>query len=109
MAATAIELVKIPLSGGAELPELAALSAEGAKVPFRAQDTKTLVLVENTGEEGEIVFKAGSGIQGVADLAVTVGAGKTMAFILESGPFKREGALWMTGPTTMKAGALLLP
>ena len=40
---------------------------------------------------------------------MTVPQGKTMAFILESGPFKREGAVWMTGPTTMKAGALLLP
>ena len=109
MAATEIVLTRIPLSGGVELPTLAALNAEGAKIPFTEQDTRTLILVENTGSAGEIVFKAGSGIQGVADLAVTVAQGKTMAFVLESGCFKREGAVFVTGPTSMKVGALLLP
>ncbi len=109
MAVTEITLTKIPLSGGVALPTLAALGSEGAKIPFTEQDTKTLILVENTGSEGQIVFKAGSGIQGVADLAVTVGQSKTMAFVLESGLFKREGAVFVTGPTTMKVGALLLP
>ena len=34
MAATEIVLTRIPLSGGVELPTLAALNAEGAKIPF---------------------------------------------------------------------------
>ena len=110
MAATKIALTRVPLNGGTALPALAALTAEGGEIAFDGQDTKTLILVENSGSAaGEITFKAGNGIQGVADLTVSVAAGATLAFVLESGAFKANGAVKVTGPTNMKVGALLLP
>ena len=56
-----------------------------------------------------MTFKAGSGIQGVADLVVNVANGKTKAVVLESGAFKKAGKVYVTGAATMKAAALLLP
>ena len=110
MAATRIELTKIPLNGGAALPGLTALSADGAEIDFKGQDVKTVILVENSGSAaGDITFKAGNGIQGVADLIESVPAGATMAFVVESGAFKANGVVKVNGATTMKVGALLLP
>ena len=48
MAATKIAWTKVPLNGGVALPALAALSAEGGEIAFDGQDTKTLILVENS-------------------------------------------------------------
>lgn len=58
---------------------------------------------------GDVTFKAGNGIQGVADLVVNVANGKTKAVVLESGAFKKAGKVYVTGAATMKAAALLLP
>ena len=110
MAAPKIAWTKVPLNGGVALPALAALSAEGGEIAFDGQDTKTLILVENSASSaGEITFKAGSGIQGVADLTVSVPASTTQAFVVESGAFKSKGVVKVTGATSMKVGALLLP
>lgn len=107
---TNITLTELPLSGGAQLPALTALDGEGARIPFTGQDTKILILIENSATSAaSVTFKAGSGIQGVADLTVEIAGSKTMAFVLESGRYKRQGAVTVTGPTTLKAGALLLP
>ena len=109
MAATAIALTKIPLNGGVELPAAAALDGTaGAEIQFDGQDTKIVILIENSGSAaGDVTFKAGSGIQGVADLVVA--NGKTKAVVLESGAFKKAGKVYVTGAATMKAAALLLP
>lgn len=90
MAATAIALTKIPLNGGVELPAAAALDGTaGAEIQFDGQDTKIVILIENSGSSaGDVTFKAGNGIQGVADLVVNVANGKTKAVVLESGAFK---------------------
>lgn len=109
MAATAISLTKIPLNGGIKLPTMQALSSEGAKIAFTEQDTKIVILVENSSTTANITFKAGTGIQGVADLVVSVEGSTTMAFVLESGAFKQAGSVLVTGATTMKVAALLLP
>ncbi len=106
---TQINLTALELGFGAALPELTALDGEGARIPFNAQDTKILILIENSSTTGSVTFKAGSGIQAVEDLTVEIEGGKTMAFVLESGRYKRQGAVTVTGPATMKAGALLLP
>ena len=89
MAATAIALTKIPLNGGVELPAAAALDGTaGAEIQFDEQDTKIVILIENSGSSaGDVTFKAGNGIQGVADLVVNVANGKTKAVVLESGAF----------------------
>ena len=109
MAATAIALTKIPLNGGVELPATAALDGTaGAEID--GQDTKIVILIENGGSSaGDVTFKAGNGIQGVADLVVNVANGKTKAVVLESGAFKKAGKVYVTGAATMKAAALLLP
>lgn len=107
--ATAITLTRVPLNGGVALPTMQALAADGAKIPFTEQDTKILILVENSSTTGNITFKAGSGIAGVADLVVSVNGSTTMAFVLESAAFKNAGEVVVTGATTMKVGALLLP
>ena len=93
MAATAIALTKIPLNGGVELPATAALDGTaGAEIQFDGQDTKIVILIENGGSSaGDVTFKAGNGIQGVADLVVNVANGKTKAVVLESGAFKKAG------------------
>ena len=85
MAATAIALTKIPLNGGVELPAAAALDGTaGAEIQFDEQDTKIVILIENSGSSaGDVTFKAGNGIQGVADLVVNVANGKTKAVVLE--------------------------
>ena len=50
MAATAIALTKIPLNGGVELPATAALDGTaGAEIQFDGQDTKIVILIENSG------------------------------------------------------------
>ncbi|MFQ7004964.1 MAG: hypothetical protein ACLRRT_15625 [Ruthenibacterium lactatiformans] len=91
MAATAIALTKIPLNGGVELPATAALDGTaGAEIQFDGQDTKIVILIENGGSSAGDAFKAGNGIQGVADLVVNVANGKTKAVVLESGAFKRR-------------------
>jgi len=73
-------------------------------------DTKIVILIENGGSSaGDVTFKAGNGIQGVADLVVNVANGKTKAVVLESGAFKKAGKVYVTGAATMKAAALLLP
>lgn len=107
--ATAITLTRVPLNGGVALPTMQALAADGAKIPFTEQDTRILILVENSSTAGDITFKAGSGIGGVADLVVNVAGSTTMAFVLESAAFKNAGEVVVTGATTMKVGALLLP
>lgn len=100
-----------PTYGSAELPATAALDGTaGAEIQFDGQDTKIVILIENSGSSaGDVTFKAGNGIQGVADLVVNVANGKTKAVVLESGAFKKAGKVIVTGAATMKAAALLLP
>ena len=77
-------------------------------LPFFAD--RRVILIENSGSSaGDVTFKAGNGIQGVADLVVNVANGKTKAVVLESGAFKKAGKVYVTGAATMKAAALLLP
>ena len=77
-------------------------------LPFFAE--RRVILIENSGSSaGDVTFKAGNGIQGVADLVVNVANGKTKAVVLESGAFKKAGKVIVTGAATMKAAALLLP
>jgi hypothetical protein len=111
MAVTNISLTKIPLNGGVAMPATLALNAaDGGRVVFTEQDTKTVILLENTASgAASVVFKAGSGLQGVADMTVSVPGSTTMAYVVESGYFKRAGAVWLTGPATVKVAALVTP
>ena len=65
------------------------LSVSGVKVDYSgAEDSKVLVLLENTSEEErKVTVLAGNGIQGVNDLELTLSASSTSAVALESGRF----------------------
>ena len=81
-----------------ELPATAALDGTaGAEIQFDGQDTKIVILIENSGSSGpgDVTFKAGNGIQGVADLVVNVANGKTKAVVLESGAVLKRRARYM--------------
>ncbi len=110
MAATAIALTK-PLERRGGAARRGCPGRHGrAEIQFDGQDTKIVILIENGGSSaGDVTFKAGNGIQGVADLVVNVANGKTKAVVLESGAFKKAGKVYVTGAATMKAAALLLP
>lgn len=112
MAATAISLTKVPLNDGITYPAYSALDGtDGALIEFGGQDTKTLILVQNSNSSAAktVTFKAGTGIQGVADLAVEIPASTVKAFVLESGAFKSAGKVKVTGVADLKVAALLLP
>ena len=61
---------------------------EATSLDFTGRDDKTLVIFNNGGGEGTATFKMGTGIQGVADVTVTVPSGLS-ACALNSGSFKQ--------------------
>lgn len=117
MAVVKIVPAYIPLGGNVAMPALTAITSatDGAVVPFKDQDTKIVVMVKNSGSAaGDITFKQGDGIQGVADLVVSVPAGETHLFVVESGKYKmtsgaNKGHVQVVGATTMQVGAVVLP
>ena len=69
--------------------ELVALTANTAKaIDWKENDNKMILVVQNSGSAATtLTVKAGNGIQGVADLTLTVPAGVNLVK-LESGRFK---------------------
>jgi hypothetical protein len=99
-----------------EVDELAALSDEGIAIPFNvADDGKILLVVQNTGgAAADVTVKQGNGLQGVGDYVASVPAGKSVYGVFESGAFLNVsgghiGKILLSGPTTVKAGAIALP
>lgn len=119
MAVVNITPVSIPLGGGAALPTLTAITsiADGALIPFAAQDTKIVVLVKNAHASAAktVTFAMGNGIQGVTDLTASIAAGATHAFVIESGKYKfvsgdKKGKVQVLGESTdIQVGAIILP
>lgn len=106
---TSISLTKINLNDGTELLAAQALDAEGAKIEFNGMDTKTLIVVANTGAQAKtITFLKGNSIQSVADFEKEIAPGKTQGFVLESGAFKNGGFVYAKGDTALKISAYLL-
>lgn len=90
--------------------------ADGGAIPFNGEDSKLLVLVENTGSAAKtITFFGGNGPQASGDLVVTVPDGEIYGFTFDSGYFKQvtgahKGMLRYTTQTTdLKVSAVLLP
>lgn len=107
---TEIILTKVPLNEGVLMPTPVALASDGAKIVFNQMDTKTLIVVENSHTAASpITFKKGTGIQSVIDFVQSIPAGKTMCFTFESGAFKNKGYIYVTGATTLKIAAVVLP
>lgn len=107
---TQISLTKMKLNDGALLTAAQPLDSEGGKIEFKGMDTKTLIVVENTGAQAKtITFLKGSSIQGVADLEKEIAPSQTQGFVLESGAFKSGGYVYAKGDTALKISVYLLP
>ena len=99
-------------------PIVTAVDSTDKKAQFNmsAADQKYLILVQNNGSAAATVtFKTGNGIQGVADLSKSIGAGKYVFLQIESGRFKNvtgdnKGKVIIEGSTTdIKVGVFKLP
>lgn len=93
MAATAItNLTLSAVNTAGTFPATAAVEAdEGALITFSKEDQKHLVILENTHVSVTAVtavIKAGDGIQGTADLEITLAAAAKKCLVIESGRFK---------------------
>lgn len=92
MAIVTVNAVKIPLSSGVVIPDFVAQTAstDGVRVDFSHMDTRTVIIVQNSGATAvNVTIEKGDGIQGVADEVFSVPNGKMIAFNLESGKFKQ--------------------
>lgn len=119
MAVVDITPVSIPLNGNAEMPATTAITSttDGAIIPFAEQDTKILVLIENANASAakDATFVKGNGLQGVANLVVSIPATETHGFVVDSGRFKNvsgtyKGKVQVLGASTdIKVAAVILP
>ena len=87
----------------------------GAYYEHKERDDKYLVIAQNTANAaGTLTIKKGNGIQGVVDKTITIAAGKTVCFTLESGMFKNvsgdnKGRVIFAGAATLKLAVVKLP
>lgn len=94
--------------------ELTALTANTAKaIEWKENDNKMILVVQNSGSAATtLTVKAGNGIQGVADLALTVPVGVNLVK-LESGRFKNvsgenKGKIVVVSPGTPSVGVVAI-
>ena len=94
--------------------ELSALTANTAKaIEWKENDNKMILVVQNSGSAATtLTVKAGNGIQGVADLVLTVPVGVNLVK-LESGRFKNvsgenKGKIVVVSPGTPSVGVVAI-
>lgn len=94
----------------------ATAAADGFLVDFTEQDEKTLLVFANgAASAATVTIKAGNGIQGVADLVLSVPANETHAVVINSGEHKfvsgvnKGNVLVIPSATTLTMGAIVLP
>lgn len=94
--------------------ELTALTANTAKaIEWKENDNKMILVVQNSGSAATtLTVKAGNGIQGVADLTLTVPVGVNLVK-LESGRFKNvsgenKGEIVVVSPGTPSVGVVAI-
>ncbi len=94
--------------------ELTALTANTKKaIEWKENDNKMILVVQNSGSAATtLTVKAGNGIQGVADLTLTVPVGVNLAK-LESGRFKNvsgenKGKIVVVSPGTPSVGVVAI-
>lgn len=91
-------------------------AADGAEFVMSGADHKYLVYITNGASSAKAAtVKAGNGLQGTADISVTLGAGKSTFVALESGRFKNvtgadKGKVVITGDSAdIKVAVFKLP
>ena len=94
--------------------ELTALTANTAKaIEWKENDNKMILVVQNSGSAATtLTVKAGNGIQGAADLTLTVPVGVNLVK-LESGRFKNvsgenKGKIVVVSPGTPSVGVVAI-
>lgn len=99
---------------GAEVT-MVALATSGKTLEFTGKDDKTaIILINSASSAANVTIEAGTGIQGVTDLVVSVPANsKPLVLRLDSGEFKKvdganKGYIVLKGATTISAGAVEL-
>ena len=98
MGATAITATALSFNTAADMPATAAVGAnEGALIAFNKADQKGLIILENSDSSATAtaVISRGDGLQGVADLSITIEPSETKVISIESMKYK-----FMTGETT---------
>lgn len=118
MAATAINPVKLKLNEAAVYPTLLAVDpTDGAAIDMAGiADQKCLILLQNgtTGTKTATIA-AGNAIQGVGDLAVSLGDSQTKCVRVDSGRFQNasganKGKIIVKGTdANVKVGCVVLP
>lgn len=90
--------------------------ADGFSVPYAAQDTKIVLLVQGGAAPGTLTVKKGDSIQGVVDTeAFPVPATGVKAIVLESGKFKNTAGvnkgkvIIIPSAADIKLAAVVLP
>ena len=116
-AATVITNTSLVLNTFAAMPATAAVEATNGALVTAAADHKMLLIAENASADTAktVTVKAGNGIQGIADLAVSLGAATTKCVVIESMKFvntsgTNKGKILITGTdANIKIACVLLP
>lgn len=111
MAATEIVNAVLNWNEAGEMPAGVEIDAAGGALIPAAADQRMLILLE-ADAAGDIVVKAGNGLQGVRDLTVTFDGAGTKAVTVESGAYvnmsgPNRGKIHITG--SGKAACVVLP
>lgn len=121
MAATVITALSLAFGVSGVVPTNAAVeAATGALITMSKGDQKHLIILENsnTAATATAIIKKGNGIQGVADLSVTLAPSAKRCIVIESGKYKNvsgdnKGKISIvdndTTATTLKVGCIILP
>lgn len=116
-AATAIVNTVLKFNEGALMPTVAAIDAtNGGLITCDKADQKMLIILTNADASNDEVatIKKGNGIQGVADLAITVTKATTKVVVVESGKYKNisgtnKGKILITGTADVTVACVVLP
>lgn len=116
-AATVITNTALKLNTFADMPATAAVDATNGSLVTAAADQKMLLIVENVsvGTARVATVVKGNGIQGMADLAVSVAAASTKVLVIESMKYvntsgTNKGKILIKGATAdIKVACVVLP
>jgi hypothetical protein len=116
-AATVITNTSLVLNTFATLPATAAVEATNGALVNAAADHKMLLIAENASVDTAktVTIKAGNGIQGLSDLALSIPAATTKCIVIESMKYvntsgTNKGKILLTGTdANIKIACVVLP